>query len=95
MCIDGRERKVDALEPYGQSEPLECGATAASPMIFTAREIRLWAGPSGGARCDMCREIIAAPEMEYEVEAEMQGYLVRLHFHLACHRCWRTQSRSR
>jgi hypothetical protein len=95
MCIDAGERKAGALDPYGQSEPVECGTAPSSPFIFTAREIRLWAGCSEGARCDMCQQAITPSEMEYEVEAELSGHLVRFRFHLSCYRCWRIQSRSR
>ena len=55
-------------------------------------EIRLWGGKGSGAPCNYCGRRITASEIEYEVEAEVRGRPVTLHFHPACHEAWKAQS---
>ena len=52
--------------------------------------IRTWGGKGCGAACDFCRVIIAPTDVEYEVDARLDGAIVMLHFHRRCHEAWKT-----
>jgi hypothetical protein len=56
-----------------------------------AVSIRLWGGKGCGAPCDFCRVLVSATEVEYEVEAQLDGQPVTLHFHPRCHETWKTE----
>lgn len=56
-----------------------------------AMPVRLWGGRGCGAPCDFCRVLVSATEIEYEVEAELDGGRVTLHFHHRCHEVWRAR----
>jgi hypothetical protein len=56
-----------------------------------ALSIRLWGGKGCGAPCDFCRVLLSAIEVEYEVEAQLDGEPVTLHFHPRCHETWKTE----
>ena len=53
--------------------------------------IRLWGGKGCGAPCDFCRVLVSSSEVEYEVEAQLDGKPVTLHFHPRCHEAWKTE----
>lgn len=56
-----------------------------------ARSIRLWGGKGCGVPCDFCRVLVSFTEVEYEVEAELDGAPVTLHFHPRCHDVWKAE----
>ena len=58
-----------------------------------AEAIRLWGGKGCGVPCDFCRVLVSTTEIEYEVEAELDGEPLTLHFHPRCHDIWKTESR--
>jgi len=53
--------------------------------------IRLWGGKGCGAPCDFCRVLVSSAEIEYEVEAQLDGAAVTLHFHPRCHDAWKAE----
>jgi hypothetical protein len=57
-----------------------------------ALPIRLWGGKGCGAPCDYCRVLVSPTEIEYEVEARLDGEQVTLHFHQRCHDAWKSDS---
>jgi len=57
-----------------------------------ALSIRLWGGKGCGVPCDFCRVLVSASEVEYEVEAELDGKPLTLHFHPRCHDAWKMES---
>lgn len=56
-----------------------------------AQALRLWGGKGCGAPCDFCRVLVSTSEVEYEVEAQLDGKPVTLHFHPRCHESWKTE----
>ena len=56
-----------------------------------ARPIRLWGGKGCGVACDFCRVLVSSSEVEYEVEADLDGSPVTLHFHPRCHDAWKAE----
>jgi len=54
--------------------------------------IRLWGGKGCGVACDFCRVLVSTSEVEYEVEAELDGKRITLHFHPRCHDAWKSES---
>jgi hypothetical protein len=50
--------------------------------------IRMWGGKGGGVPCDFCRVRVGPSDVEYEVEAELDGATLMLHFHPRCHDAW-------
>jgi hypothetical protein len=57
--------------------------------LHRAKPRKLFGGRSSGAACDLCRVIINASDPEYEVEAELDGAPLALHFHVKCYDAWR------
>lgn len=53
-----------------------------------ARPLKLWAGAGSNVPCDHCRVLIAPNDVEYEIDAELDGQRVSLHFHHACYSAW-------
>jgi hypothetical protein len=51
--------------------------------------VRMWGGKGCGAACDFCRVLVTASDVEYEVEAQLDGETVMLHFHPRCHDAWK------
>lgn len=41
--------------------------------------------------CDFCRVLVSTTEVEYEVEALLDGAPVTLHFHPRCHDTWKVE----
>lgn len=56
-----------------------------------ATPVRLWGGKGCGVPCDFCRVLVSATEIEYEVEAQLDGATVTLHFHTRCHDTWKAE----
>ena len=56
-----------------------------------ALPIRLWGGKGCGAPCDFCRVLVSPTEVEYEVEAQLDGKPLTLHFHPRCHDAWKSE----
>ena len=54
-----------------------------------AKPLKLFGGRSSGAVCDYCRVTITPNDAEYEVDAELDGTKITLHFHVACYDSWR------
>jgi hypothetical protein len=50
--------------------------------------IRMWGGKGSGQPCDFCRVLVGPSDVEYEVEAQLDGATVMLHFHPRCHDAW-------
>ena len=50
--------------------------------------IRMWGGKGSGLPCDFCRVRVNSEDVEYEVEASLDGAVVLLHFHPRCHDAW-------
>jgi hypothetical protein len=53
-----------------------------------ATPLRMWGGKGSGAPCDFCRVLVSTDDVEYEVEAQLDGAVVLLHFHPRCHDAW-------
>jgi hypothetical protein len=64
---------------------------AKDSALQRAKELRLWGGSGGSADCDHCRLAIEATETDYEVEAELDGSRLTLHFHRHCYDQWKAQ----
>jgi hypothetical protein len=56
-----------------------------------ATAVRLWGGKGCGVPCDFCRVLVSKTEVEYEVEAQLDGAAVTLHFHPRCHDAWKAE----
>jgi hypothetical protein len=57
--------------------------------LHRAEPRKLFGGRSSGAACDLCRVLINSTDPEYEVEAELDGEPLALHFHVKCYDLWR------
>jgi hypothetical protein len=54
---------------------------------------RVWGGKGSGAPCDFCRVLVSPSDVEYELEAELDGEPLTLHFHPRCHEAWSAERR--
>jgi hypothetical protein len=77
------DRSMPLPEP--RSERLTVAA------LRRATPIRMWGGKGCGAPCDFCRVLVSSTDIEYEVEAQLDGEAVTLHFHTRCHDAWKTE----
>lgn len=59
--------------------------------LHRAVPVRLWGGKGCGVPCDFCRVLVSSAEIEYEVEAQLDGATVTLHFHPRCHDAWKAE----
>jgi hypothetical protein len=59
--------------------------------LHKATPIRLWGGKGCGVPCDFCRVLVSTTEIEYEVEAQLDGAPITLHFHPRCHDAWKAE----
>jgi hypothetical protein len=50
--------------------------------------VRMWGGKGSGMPCDFCRVLVGPEDVEYEVEAQLDGATVMLRFHPKCHDAW-------
>jgi hypothetical protein len=48
----------------------------------------MWGGRGSGLPCDFCRVLVGTDDVEYEVEAQLDGSIVLLRFHYKCHYSW-------
>jgi hypothetical protein len=53
-----------------------------------ALPVRMWGGKGSGMPCDFCRVLVGPEDVEYEVEAQLDGATVMLRFHPKCHDAW-------
>jgi len=82
------------------SAPADCTKPGEAPRterltvaaLRRAQPIRLWGGKGCGVPCDFCRVLVSTSEVEYEVEAELDGEPLTLHFHPRCHDAWKMES---
>ncbi len=51
--------------------------------------VRMWGGKGCGAPCDFCRVVLSSSDVEYEIDARLDGQLIMLHFHRRCHEAWK------
>jgi hypothetical protein len=68
-------------------EPRSARLTVAA--LRSAVPTRMWGGKGCGAPCDFCRVLVTPTDVEYEVEAQLDGVVVMLHFHRRCHDAWK------
>jgi hypothetical protein len=76
----GEQRVSSAVE----ARPARLNVTA----LRRAVPIRMWGGKGSGLPCDFCRVLIGPEDVEYEVEAQIDGVTVMLRFHYRCHYAW-------
>jgi hypothetical protein len=79
------DRSEQASKEVPRTERLTVAA------LRRATPIRLWGGKGCGAPCDFCRVLVSSDEIEYEVEAQLDGARVTLHFHPRCHDTWKAE----
>jgi len=80
---------VDDRTPAGESrvaEPRPARLNVAA--LRRAVPLRMWGGKGSGLACDFCRVTVGPDDVEYEVEAELDGGTVMLRFHYRCHYAW-------
>jgi hypothetical protein len=80
--------------PADRTNPGEAPRTERLTVAALRRAlpIRLWGGKGCGVPCDFCRVLVSTSEIEYEVEAELDGEPLTLHFHPRCHEAWKMES---
>jgi hypothetical protein len=86
---------MNGSAPADRIKPAEDAPRTERLSVATLRRavpIRLWGGKGCGVPCDFCRVLVSTTEVEYEVEAELDGELLTLHFHPRCHDAWKTES---
>jgi hypothetical protein len=76
----GERRAEPALEP----RPARLNVAA----LRRAVPMRMWGGKGSGLPCDFCRVLVGPEDVEYEVEAQLDGATVMLRFHYRCHYAW-------
>ncbi|HZO23707.1 MAG TPA: hypothetical protein VFB37_14485 [Steroidobacteraceae bacterium] len=52
--------------------------------------IRMWGGKGCGSPCDFCRVVVTSTDVEYEIDARLDGQIVMLHFHRRCYDAWKS-----
>ena len=72
--------------PSAAGEPRSARLNVAA--LRRAVPVRMWGGKGCGVPCDFCRVLVAPTDVEYEVEAKLDGTTVMLHFHPRCHDAW-------
>jgi hypothetical protein len=83
---------MNGSQPAGHEEsaPEQRSGRLSVAALRSAIPGRMWGGKGCGAPCDYCRVLVSAEEIEYEVEARLDGELLMLHFHPRCYDSWRT-----
>ena len=93
----GEPRGGSAGEPLVVSQgDTRRGAAGAPPVgarlnvaaLRRAVPIRMWGGKGSGLPCDFCRVLVGPEDVEYEVEAQLDGATLMLRFHYRCHYAW-------
>ena len=74
------DEKASAVEP----RPARLSVAA----LRKATPIRMWGGKGTGVPCDFCRVVVGSDDVEYEVEADLDGARWVLHFHPRCYDSW-------
>jgi len=72
----------------GERRPNPGPARLNVSALRRAVAVRMWGGKGSGLPCDFCRVIVAPEDVEYEVEAQLDGATVMLRFHYRCHYAW-------
>jgi hypothetical protein len=87
-AASGEPRAVAPGEPRPASggEPRSARLNVAA--LRRAVPIRMWGGKGSGLPCDFCRVLVSPEDVEYEVEAQLDGATVMLRFHYRCHYAW-------
>jgi hypothetical protein len=75
---------ADEKTSAGEPRPARLNVAA----LRRATPIRMWGGKGSGVPCDFCRVLVGPDDIEYEVEADLDGAKVMLHFHPRCHDAW-------
>ena len=68
-------------------EHAQADRTESSSVPYCKPE-RTWAGYGSGANCDLCHQVIAPHQIEYEVEFAAAAALRVLHLHRQCFQDW-------
>ncbi len=76
----GQPRAASAAEP----RPARLNVAA----LRRAVPMRMWGGKGSGLPCDFCRVLVGPEDVEYEVEAQLDGATLMLRFHYRCHYAW-------
>ena len=84
---------MNGSAPADRTTPEEAPRTERLTVAALRRALpmRLWGGKGCGAPCDFCRVLVSSTEVEYEVEAQLDGAPLTLHFHPKCHDAWKTE----
>jgi hypothetical protein len=82
---------MNGSQPVGREEPApeQRSGRLSVAALRSAVPGRMWGGKGCGAPCDFCRVLVSQEEIEYEVEARLDGELLMLHFHPRCYDTWR------
>jgi hypothetical protein len=75
---------ADDIPSAGEPRPARLNVAA----LRRAVPLRMWGGKGCGVPCDFCRVVVGPSDVEYEVEAQLDGSIVMLHFHPRCHDAW-------
>ena len=51
----------------------------------------LWGAHGRGMPCSLCKQAIEQTEIEYDLEARIDGALRRYRFHFLCHAIWQLE----
>ncbi|HET9391181.1 MAG TPA: hypothetical protein VFO44_16155 [Steroidobacteraceae bacterium] len=76
----------DEAPPAPESRPVRLNVAA----LRRAVPIRMWGGKGCGTPCDFCRVVVASSDVEYELDARLDGQIVMLHFHRRCYEAWKS-----
>jgi hypothetical protein len=79
---------VDEKTSAGQPRAGSVGARLNVAALRRAVPTRMWGGKGSGLPCDFCRVLVGPEDVEYEVEAQLDGATVMLRFHYRCHYAW-------
>jgi hypothetical protein len=72
------------MSSAGETRPARLNVAA----LRRAIPIRMWGGKGSGLPCDFCRVLVGPEDVEYEVEARLDGAILMLRFHYRCHYAW-------
>jgi hypothetical protein len=82
----GAEGRVGERRPGAAIEARPARLNVAA--LRRAVPMRMWGGKGSGLPCDFCRVLVGPEDVEYEVEAQLDGATVMLRFHYRCHYAW-------
>lgn len=91
---DTHPASLDINRPQSAGEQRPTSPVEARPArlnvaaLRRAVPIRMWGGKGSGSPCDFCRVLVGPEDVEYEVEAQLDGATVMLRFHYRCHYAW-------